>query len=127
MVHLTYQTAFVDEAGRLQLREDIYGFDERTRAILHSDERRIADLAPPDARREPPSAQANQDILRRVERGEAPNASEFFDHLPAEPARSEPRRNLGHIRPQPVAAGARFHVETQQPPPPRPFLAIFGR
>ena len=127
MVHLTYQTTFVDEAGRLQLREDIYGFDERTRAILHSEERRIADLAPPDARREPPSAQANQDILRRVERGEAPNASEFFDHLPAEPARSEPRRNLGHIRPQPVAAGPRFHVETQQPPPPRPFLAIFGR
>ena len=29
MVHLTYQTAFVDDAGKLQLREDIYGFDER--------------------------------------------------------------------------------------------------
>ncbi len=127
MVHLTYQTAFVDEAGGLQLREDIYGFDERTRAILHSDERRIADLAPPeDARRAQPSAQANQDILRRVERGEAPNASEFFDHLPAEPARSEPRRNLGRIRPQPVAVDPQFHVETQQPPPPRPYLAIFG-
>ena len=53
MVHLTYQTAFVDDAGKLQLREDIYGFDERIRAILHSDERRIADLAPPeDAKRE---------------------------------------------------------------------------
>ena len=127
-VHLTYQTAFVDEAGRLQLREDIYGLDERTRAILHNNERRIADLAPHEvARREPPSAQVNQDILRGVERGEAPNASEFFDRLPAEPVRSESRRNLGHIRPQPLAVSPRFHGENQQPPPPRPFLAIFGR
>jgi len=91
MVHLTYQTAFVDDSGKLQLREDLYGFDERIRTILHSDERRIADLAPSqDAKREQPSAQVNQDILRRVERGQAPNASEFFDNLPSEPPRSEP-------------------------------------
>ena len=125
-VHLTYQTAFVDDSGKLQLREDLYGFDERIRTILHSDERLIADMAPPqDAKREQPSAQANQDILRRVERGEAPNASEFFDNLPSEPPRSEPKRALGRARPQPVAAG--FRPETPQSPPPRPFLAIFGR
>ena len=46
MVHLTYQTAFVDD-GRLVLRDDIYGFDARIHAILHSDERRVADVAPP--------------------------------------------------------------------------------
>ncbi|HET7886339.1 MAG TPA: L,D-transpeptidase family protein [Bradyrhizobium sp.] len=28
-VHLTYQTAFVDDAGKLQLRDDIYGHDQR--------------------------------------------------------------------------------------------------
>ena len=28
-VHLTYQTAFVDDAGKLQLREDVYGRDAR--------------------------------------------------------------------------------------------------
>ena len=28
-VHLTYQTAFVDDAGKLQLREDIYGRDAK--------------------------------------------------------------------------------------------------
>ena len=53
MVHLTYQTAFVDDAGKLQLRDDIYGFDARIHAILHSDERRIADVraaAGPQAR-----------------------------------------------------------------------------
>jgi murein L,D-transpeptidase YcbB/YkuD len=128
MVHLTYQTAFVDDSGKLQLREDLYGFDERIRTILHSDERRIADMAPPqDAKREQPSAQANQDILRRVERGEASNASEFFDHLPSEPPRGEPRRTVGRARPQPVAAAPGFHAEIPQLPPPRPFLAIFGR
>ena len=127
-VHLTYQTAFVDDLGKLQLREDIYGFDERIRTILHSDERLIADTAPPqDAKRGQATAQANQDILRQVERGEASNASEFFDHLPAEPPRSEPRRATGRIRPQPVAAAPGFHADFQQPPPPRPFLAIFGR
>ena len=28
-VHLTYQTAFVDDAGKLQLREDVYGRDAK--------------------------------------------------------------------------------------------------
>jgi murein L,D-transpeptidase YcbB/YkuD len=26
-VHLTYQTAFVDDAGKLQIRDDVYGRD----------------------------------------------------------------------------------------------------
>jgi len=33
-VHLTYQTAFVDDAGNLQLRQDIYGHDQRLLAEL---------------------------------------------------------------------------------------------
>jgi murein L,D-transpeptidase YcbB/YkuD len=82
MVHLTYQTAFVDDAGKLQLRDDIYGFDARIRAILHSDERRIADVAPPqDPKRDLATAKSNQEILRRVERREAQNPFVFFDKL----------------------------------------------
>ncbi len=81
-VHLTYQTAFVDEAGRLQLRDDIYGFDARIHAIMHSNERRIADIAPPpDPKRDQATAQSNQAILRRVERREALNPFRFFDKL----------------------------------------------
>ncbi|HMF22599.1 MAG TPA: L,D-transpeptidase family protein [Pseudolabrys sp.] len=44
-VHLTYQTAFVDEAGKLQLREDVYGRDSKMIAILKSNERKVADIA----------------------------------------------------------------------------------
>jgi murein L,D-transpeptidase YcbB/YkuD len=43
-VHLTYQTAFVDEAGNLQFREDVYGRDKALLTILKSDERRVADI-----------------------------------------------------------------------------------
>jgi murein L,D-transpeptidase YcbB/YkuD len=33
-VHLTYQTAFVDNAGKLQLRRDVYNLDSRTLAAI---------------------------------------------------------------------------------------------
>jgi L,D-transpeptidase YcbB len=82
MVHLTYQTAFVDDAGKLIVRDDIYGFDARIHAILHSDERRIADVAPPqDPKRDLATAKSNQEILRRVERREAQNPLMFFERL----------------------------------------------
>jgi len=61
-VHLTYQTAFVDEDGKLQLREDVYGRDAKMISILKSPaERRMADTG--------------------VER--APNASDKPVRLPA--------------------------------------------
>ena len=44
-VHLTYQTAFVDDDGKLQLREDVYGRDARMFAQLKGSERKVADIA----------------------------------------------------------------------------------
>ena len=44
-VHLTYQTAFVDDAGNLVIREDIYGRDARMFQALKGSERKVADLA----------------------------------------------------------------------------------
>ena len=64
------------------LRHDIYGFDARIHAILTSSERRVADIAPPpDPTRDLETAQANQEILRRVERREAGNPFAFFEQL----------------------------------------------
>jgi L,D-transpeptidase YcbB len=44
-VHVTYQTAFVDKEGKLQLRDDIYGRDKALLAVLKSDGRKVADTA----------------------------------------------------------------------------------
>jgi len=43
-VHLTYQTAFVDDRGNLEYREDIYGRDQALLAILKGSERKVADI-----------------------------------------------------------------------------------
>jgi len=43
-VHITYQTAFVDDAGSLQFREDVYGRDARLLALLKSGDRQQADV-----------------------------------------------------------------------------------
>jgi murein L,D-transpeptidase YcbB/YkuD len=48
-VHLTYQTAFADSAGRLQTRRDLYSLDSRTLAAIKS-ERGIVE---PAAERKP--------------------------------------------------------------------------
>jgi murein L,D-transpeptidase YcbB/YkuD len=44
-VHLTYQTAFVDNAGKLQVRPDLYSLDSRTLAAIKS-ERGVVEPAP---------------------------------------------------------------------------------
>jgi murein L,D-transpeptidase YcbB/YkuD len=44
-VHITYQTAFVDQAGKLQFREDVYGLDSKLASLLKGSERAMADVA----------------------------------------------------------------------------------
>jgi murein L,D-transpeptidase YcbB/YkuD len=44
-VHLTYQTTFVDGAGKLQIRPDVYGLDSRTLAAIKG-ERGAIESAP---------------------------------------------------------------------------------
>jgi murein L,D-transpeptidase YcbB/YkuD len=42
-VYVSYQTAFVDDGGRLQIRADIYGHDKET-AVLFKDDSKAADV-----------------------------------------------------------------------------------
>ncbi len=43
-VNLTYQTAFVDDAGKLEFRDDIYGRDQTLLAILKGTDRKVAEF-----------------------------------------------------------------------------------
>jgi murein L,D-transpeptidase YcbB/YkuD len=71
-VHITYQTAFVDEQGKLVLREDIYGRDSRTLAALRGEERRYADIA---------IERRSAEVRRPVMRPQWDQGYSFFDRL----------------------------------------------
>jgi L,D-transpeptidase YcbB len=76
-VHLTYQTAYVDDSGHLQIRDDIYGRDARHIAVFRSDERRVADVA--QATR-PTGTGISSDQLRYQMREASPFADWFSSH-----------------------------------------------
>jgi hypothetical protein len=125
-VHLTYQTAFVDDAGKLELRDDLYGMDARIHAILHSDERKIADVPPPqDPKRDLATAKSNQEILRRVERREALNPFHFFEQL-FRYRKSRQDWNTAMAGPWRSAIGILARIFPPLPPG-RPFSATFTR
>ena len=43
-VHVTYQTAFVNDHGQLELREDVYGHDQALLTVMKGPERKVADI-----------------------------------------------------------------------------------
>jgi murein L,D-transpeptidase YcbB/YkuD len=89
-VHLTYQTAFVDDAGTLQIRDDIYGRDARHIAIFRSDERRVADIATPGR---PTGTGISQDALRYQTREASPFADWFSSRQQPQPQQVDRRGN----------------------------------
>jgi L,D-transpeptidase YcbB len=74
-VHVTYQSAFVDDAGKLQLRRDVYGVDSRTIAAIKS-ERAVVEPAPEGKPEQQEVASASG---RR--KAVAPPAMSFFESL----------------------------------------------
>jgi L,D-transpeptidase YcbB len=96
-VHLTYQSAFVDEAGKLQIRRDVYNLDSRTLAAIRSERGVVEPLQ--ERKRE-------QEIVSSQRRPvmQPPRTVSFFESLfgggPSAPV---------YGRPQP-----------QRPQPPRP-------
>jgi murein L,D-transpeptidase YcbB/YkuD len=54
-VHLTYQTAFVDDDGKLQIRGDVYGLDSRVLTLIKT-ERSMIDVVSKDRDRDAAAA-----------------------------------------------------------------------
>jgi murein L,D-transpeptidase YcbB/YkuD len=77
-VHLTYQTAFVDDAGKLVIRDDVYGRDARVIAALKGAERKVADL-PMDRPR--PNFGAPVRATPGTYGGSTAGGTSFFDRL----------------------------------------------
>jgi hypothetical protein len=115
-----------NDAGKLELRDDLYGMDARIHAILHSDERKIADVLPPqDPKRDLATARSNQGILRQVERREALNPFHFFEQL-FRYRKSRQDWNTAMAGPWRPAIGVLVRIFPPLPPG-RPFSATFAR
>ncbi|MDB5655038.1 MAG: hypothetical protein JWQ94_2651 [Tardiphaga sp.] len=103
-VNITYQTAFVDDAGKLQLRHDIYGRDAQMLSILRNAKGR--DLETVVAKVQPSYARPKSDIPQGVAfndngpGGSASSGPSFFERLfggptpPPAPAGQKPRRTF---------------------------------
>jgi hypothetical protein len=75
-VHVTYQSAFVDDAGKLQLRRDVYGVDSRTIAAIKS-ERAVVE-PPPEGKPEQQEVASGSGRRKAVAQ---PAAMSFFQSL----------------------------------------------
>jgi len=91
-VHLTYQTAWVDASGNLQIRDDIYNLDSRYLAIVRGEERKVADVATPRA---PTGTNISQDQLRFEGAREAREMSPFSDWFQSRQASNGPNGRRG--------------------------------
>jgi L,D-transpeptidase YcbB len=81
-VHITYQTAFVDDAGKLQVRDDVYGLDSKLLSILRGSERQVADVLierPADPNFKPSPEEGHR--LRNAARGNVGGPFSLFEQL----------------------------------------------
>jgi murein L,D-transpeptidase YcbB/YkuD len=99
-VHLTYQTAFVDQDGKLQLRKDVYGRDAKMISILKGSELKVADIAidrPPNTSSKPVRMPVG---TFGNNRGYSNNGPNFFDWLFNGGRQQEVYRPRGAIGPR---------------------------
>ena len=94
-MHITYQSAFVDDEGKLQIRDDVYGRDRRVLEILKGSERKVADTAVVD-----PKTASNAPVRMAPGTfgggGSFFGGGNFFDQLFGVPAPApKPRARVG--------------------------------
>jgi hypothetical protein len=99
-VNITYQTAFVDDAGKLQLRKDVYGRDAAMLSLLKNSRNKdletvVAHAQPSYSR--PPSSSLPAGVSFASDNG--PSGPSFFERLfggpptpPAPVGRQQQRR-----------------------------------
>jgi murein L,D-transpeptidase YcbB/YkuD len=93
-VNITYQTAFVDDEGNLQLRKDVYGRDANMLSLLHSG--RNKDLENVIAHSQPNYVKPVGDL--RLASDNSSSGPSFFERLFGGPTPPPP---AGRRRPQP--------------------------
>jgi hypothetical protein len=79
-VHITYQSAFVDDTGKLHTRGDIYGIDSRTMAAIRS-ERAIIENAPAPERKQDPEVASSPNRKRTAAASAPQTPGSFFAQL----------------------------------------------
>jgi murein L,D-transpeptidase YcbB/YkuD len=82
-VHLTYQTAYVDDDGQLIIRGDVYGLDSRVLALIKT-ERGMIDVATKERDRDmaiSATASARRPIKQQVPSGGGSGGGGFFQAL----------------------------------------------
>jgi murein L,D-transpeptidase YcbB/YkuD len=88
-VHITYQTAFVDEHGKLQFRDDVYGRDQRLLAALKNEDKRVAEI--PIERAQPNYSRPAVRLPDGVGSSDYSSGPSFFERLFGGPSRPEPQ------------------------------------
>jgi hypothetical protein len=81
-VNLTYQTAFVDDAGQLQTRHDIYGIDSRMLSAIRS-ERGMIEVAAAEEPEKPHQqrGRTGSAAQRQLPVPQMPRQAGFFESL----------------------------------------------
>ena len=115
-VHITYQTAFVDDAGKLQVRDDIYGIDAKTKNLIRS-ERGVVE---PHAGARPPVASRRTGATAARPKAASSSTVGFFEQLfgggqppqrPAGRAAAAPRASRTRPAPKrPTSAAVRAQL-----------------
>jgi murein L,D-transpeptidase YcbB/YkuD len=115
-VHITYQTAFVDDAGELQIRPDIYNIDAKTKNLMRS-ERGVVEPLQERAPIRPAPATVQRPKSKDMPHTASGGGRGFFESLFG--GGSEPA-------PQPAAKGRRGQPKGQAKNQDRPFWGPFG-